>query len=93
MENFQRNRLKPMAYGLILVSMAAVAVPAGQTLLMPESIIPTTPSQTMTTTPERPTVSLDGMLVDTIPQPHTTIPDRLHIVTPDHPHTATKAVA
>ncbi len=67
MENFQRTRLKPMAYGLILASLAAAAIPTGQSILMPESTIsPITPSQT-TPQPERAPVSLDGMSLDTIP--------------------------
>lgn len=82
MENFQRKRLKPMAYVLIIVSLATVAVPAGQSLLMPGSSITTPPSTTITTTPVERPVTLDGMTVDAIPQ--------VHPVTQDH--AVTKAV-
>ena len=70
MENFQRKRLKPMAYVLIIVSLATVAVPAGQSLLMPDSSITTPSSTTITTTPVERPVTLDGMAVDAIPQVH-----------------------
>lgn len=82
MENFQRKRLKPMAYVLIIVSLATVAVPAGQCLLMPDSSITTPSSTTITTTPVERPVTLDGMAVDAIPQ--------VHPVTQDH--AVTKAV-
>ncbi len=83
MENFQRNRLKPMAYGVILATPAAVAVPAGQSLLIPDTTTSTTTLQT-TPLPERPPVSLDGMLLDTIPA---------RPATPDLPSTVTEAIA
>ncbi|NCI02123.1 hypothetical protein EHI96_20100 [Cronobacter malonaticus] len=66
MENFQRKRLMPMAYALILVSLAAAAVPAGQSLLIPDSTTTTTPSST-TRLPEKASATLDGMFLDTIP--------------------------
>ena len=84
MENFQRNRLKPMAYGAILATLAAVAVPAGQSLLMPDTTTSTTTLQTTPLPePERPPVSLDGMLMDTIPA---------RPATPDLPSTVTEAI-
>lgn len=77
MENYQLKRMKPMAYALILASLAAVAVPAGQSLLIPE---PVNPATSTTATPESPlisapakhspSVSLDGMMVDSILRPH-----------------------
>ncbi len=79
MENFQRNRLKPMAYGVILATLAAITVPAGQSLLMPDSSITTPPSTTITTTPVERPVTLDGMTVDAIPQVHPVTQD--HVVT------------
>ena len=79
MENFQRKRLKPMAYVLIIVSLATVAVPAGQSLLMSDSSITTPPSTTITTTPVERPVTLDGMTVDAIPQVHPVTQD--HVVT------------
>ncbi|MFU1878341.1 hypothetical protein, partial [Enterococcus faecium] len=60
MENFQRKRLKPMAYVLIIVSLATGAVPAGQSLLMPGSSITTPLSTTITTTTVERPVTLDG---------------------------------
>ncbi|EEO4716840.1 hypothetical protein AUM46_06315 [Cronobacter malonaticus] len=66
MENFQRKRLMPMAYALIWVSLAAAAVPAGQSLLMPDSTTTITPSST-TRLPEKASAALDGMSLDTIP--------------------------
>lgn len=83
MENFQRNRLKPMAYGVILATLAAVAVPAGQSLLIPDTTTSTTTLQT-TPLPERPPVSLDGMLLDTI---------LARPATPDLPSAVTDAIA
>ena len=84
MENFQRNRLKPMAYGVILATLAAVTVPAGQSLLMPGTTTSTaTTALQMTPLPERPPVSLDGMLMDTIPA---------RPATPDLPSTVTEAI-
>ncbi|WP_213045624.1 hypothetical protein, partial [Escherichia coli] len=66
----------------IIVSLATVAVPAGQSLLMPDSSITTPSSTTITTTPVERPVTLDGMAVDAIPQ--------VHPVTQDH--AVTKAV-
>lgn len=66
-----------MAYVLIIVSLATVAVPAGQSLLMPDSSITTPSSTTITTTPVERPVTLDA-----IPQ--------VHPVTQDH--AVTKAV-
>ncbi|WP_407261974.1 hypothetical protein [Klebsiella pneumoniae] len=80
---FQRNRLKPMAYGVILATLAAVAVPAGQSLLIPDTTTSTTTLQT-TPLPERPPVSLDGMLLDTI---------LARPATPDLPSAVTEAIA
>ncbi len=71
-----------MAYALILLSLATVAVPAGQSLLMQDSSTTRQPTTISTAPVERP-VSLDGMSVDAIPQ--------VHPVTLDH--AAIKAVA
>ncbi|ESG77037.1 hypothetical protein SEEM1594_01279 [Salmonella enterica subsp. enterica serovar Muenchen str. baa1594] len=65
MEKFQLMRLKPIAYNLILASLAAVTIPTGQSLLIPETVLTITPSQTIPT-PESVPVLLDGMLLDTI---------------------------
>lgn len=72
-----------MAYVLIIVSLATVAVPAGQSLLMPGSSITTPPSTTITTTPVERPVTLDGMLMDTIPA---------RPATPDLPSAVTEAI-
>lgn len=82
--NFQRNRLKPMAYGVILATLAAVAVPAGQSLLIPDTTTTSTTTLQTTPLPERPPVSLDGMLLDTIPA---------RPATPDLPSAVTEAIA
>ncbi|AMQ09338.1 hypothetical protein Y085_10475 [Salmonella enterica subsp. enterica serovar Infantis str. CVM N35495PS] len=65
MEKFQLMRLKPIAYNLILASLAAVTIPTGQSLLIPETVLTIIPSQTIPT-PESVPVLLDGMLLDTI---------------------------
>lgn len=62
---------------------AAVAVPAGQSLLIPDTTTSTTTLQT-TPLPERPPVSLDGMLLDTI---------LARPATPDLPSAVTEAIA
>ncbi len=92
MDQFQRKRLLPMAYGLITICLAAVAIPSTQALLMPDSCktvsqqtpAPVTESTLSITTMPR-SATLDGMRLDSIPQ--------VRPATPDLPPAATEVMA
>ena len=92
MDQFQRKRLLPMAYGLITICLAAVAIPSTQALLMPDScktVSQQTPAPVTESTPSITTMSrsatLDGMRLDSIPQ--------VRPATPDLPPAATEVMA
>ncbi|WP_375700719.1 hypothetical protein [Klebsiella pneumoniae] len=92
MDQFQRKRLLPMAYGLITICLAAVAIPSTQALLMPDScktVSQQTPAPVTESTPSITTMprsaTLDGMRLDSIPQ--------VRPATPDLPPAATEVMA
>lgn len=84
MENFQRKRLMPMAYVLIVVSLAAVTIPTGQSMLTTEAPFSATKTSQTSRTLEQAPASLDGMRLDTIPA---------RPATSDLPPAVTKVVA